>query len=288
MGLPMAGHIIDAGHKLAVYSRTNAKALPLLERGAIWMDSPEEVAAWADTVITMVGHPADVEEVYLGKKGIINSARPGLTCVDMTTTSPSLDIKIAGLLKEKGAAFSDAPVSGGDRGAREAALTIMAGAEKEVFDSLLPIFEALGKTITHCGAVGMGQRTKLCNQMVIAGTMMGVSEALAYADASGLDLSTMLGAISGGAAGCWTLDNLAPRVVGGDYEPGFMVEHFTKDMRIGISENEALGLPAEALRLACGMYSSLEAEGLGRKGTQILVEHVSKGRFGKGGQEDKG
>ena len=272
MGRPMAGHLLDAGHELYVYNRTRSKADELVSRGAHWCPSPAAVASQADIVFTIVGYPADVEEVYLGKDGLIEGASSGKIFCDMTTTKPSLDIMIASRLAEKGAHMADAPVSGGDTGARNGTLSIMVGCSDEVFQALLPCFEAMGKNITHMGPVGSGQHTKMANQIVIAGTMCGVSEALVYGAQAGLDLEKMVATISKGAAGCWTLDNLAPRVLKGDYEPGFMVEHFIKDMGIALEEAEKMELPLPSLALARQLYLAIKAQGMGRKGTQVLVK----------------
>ncbi|RME93885.1 MAG: NAD(P)-dependent oxidoreductase, partial [Verrucomicrobia bacterium] len=211
MGAPMAGHLLAKGHRLTVYSRTRSKARELLDRGARWADTPAAVARESQVVFTMVGFPNDVEEVYFGEQGVLAGVQPGAVLVDMTTTKPELARRIAEAAAAKGAHAVDAPVSGGDVGARNATLTIMIGGEPEVVQALQPLFAVLGKTIVHEGPAGAGQHTKMCNQIVIAGTMIGVCESLLYAYRAGLDPTTVLQAISGGAAGCWTLTNLAPR-----------------------------------------------------------------------------
>ena len=272
MGRPMAGHLLDAGHELYVYNRTRSKADELVSRGAHWCPSPAAVASQADIVFTIVGYPADVEEVYLGQEGIATSIRSGCIAVDMTTTRPDLMKTIAGRLAARGASFADAPVSGGDRGAREATLTFMVGADEATFEAIRPYLETMGRSINHCGGVSMGQQTKMCNQIVIAGTMIGVSEALVYGAEAGLSLNDMIATISGGAAGCWTLDNLAPRVIKGDYEPGFMIDHFVKDMGLALEESEKMGLCLPGLALVKQLYIALQAQGMGRKGTQALVK----------------
>ncbi len=272
MGLSMAGHILSNGYQLYVYNRTKKKADTLVEKGAIWCDTPAEVAKKADIIITMVGYPADVEAVYFGENGIVSTIGQGKIAIDMTTTKPSLEKEIAKALEAKGAQFADAPVSGGDRGAREATLSIMMGCCDEVYEKVLPLMKILGKTIVHCGPVSAGQQTKMANQIVIAGTMIGVSEALVYSAAAGLDLDTMLSVIRGGAAGCWTLDNLATRVAKGDFEPGFMIEHFVKDMGIALEESERMGLFMPGLALVKQLYTALMAQDMGRKGTQALVK----------------
>ena len=272
MGASMASRLIEAGYELYVYNRTRSKGDALIGKGAHWCDTPRAVAENAEVVITIVGYPKDVEEVYLGKDGLIEGIRKGQIFCDMTTTKPSVDIMIAEKLRERGADMADAPVSGGDTGARNGTLSIMAGCRDEVFDTLLPVFQVMGKNITHMGDVGSGQHTKMANQIVIAGTMCGVSEALVYGAKAGLDLEKMVQTISKGAAGCWTLDNLAPRVLKGDYEPGFMVDHFIKDMGIALEEAEKMELPLPSLALTRQLYLAIKAEGNGKKGTQVLVK----------------
>ena len=271
MGAPMAAHLMDAGHELYVYNRTRVKADALLAGGAHWCTSPAQVAAHSDIVFTIVGYPKDVEEVYLGGDGIVSSTRSGSIAVDMTTTRPSLMKTIASALSSRGAAFADAPVSGGDRGAREATLTFMVGSDEKTFEEIRPYLALMGASINHCGEVSMGQQTKMCNQIVIAGTMAGVSEALVYAARCGLDLESMIRTIRPGAAGCWTLDNLASRVMRGDWEPGFMVDHFIKDMGLALEEAERMQLCLPSLALVKQLYTAIQAQGLGRKGTQSLV-----------------
>ena len=272
MGASMSSRLIDAGYELYIYNRTKNKGDALVEKGAHWCDTPRSVAEQAEIILTIVGYPKDVEEVYLGRNGIVEGISEGKICCDMTTTKPSLDIAIAEKLREKGAAMADAPVSGGDTGARNGTLSIMVGCSDEVFRELLPIFSVMGKNITHMGSVGAGQNTKMTNQIVIAGTMCGVSEALVYGAKAGLNLEKMVATISKGAAGCWTLDNLVPRVLKGDYEPGFMVEHFIKDMGIALEEAEKMELSLPSLALTKQLYLAIKAEGHGRKGTQVLVK----------------
>ena len=276
MGKSMAGHLMDAGHELYVYSRTKAKCGDIIEKGAHWCDTPKAVAENTDIVFTIVGFPKDVEEVYLGKNGLIEGTREGMIFCDMTTTKPSLDIQIGKELEKKGASMCDAPVSGGDSGARNATLSIMAGADKATFNALLPYFNIMGKSITHMGELGAGQHTKMANQIVIAGTMCGVSEALVYGARAGLDTEKMVQTISKGAAGCWTLDNLAPRVLRDDLAPGFMVDHFIKDMGIALEEAEKMELVLPSLALTKQLYLSLKANGMGRNGTQALVKAIEQ------------
>jgi 3-hydroxyisobutyrate dehydrogenase len=271
MGLSMCGHLLDAGYPVAVHSRTRGRAKPLLDRGAHWASSPAGVAAESDVVFTMVGFPADVRNVVLGPEGVLSAARPGAVLVDMTTSEPSLAREIDEAARAAGAASIDAPVSGGDVGARNAALSIMVGGDPATVERVRPLFELLGKTIVHQGPAGAGQHTKMVNQILIATGMIGVCEALLYAYRAGLDLETVLASVSGGAAGSWSLTNYAPRILRGDFEPGFFVEHFIKDMEIALAEARRLDLALPGLALAHELYVALRAQGQGRKGTQALV-----------------
>lgn len=276
MGKPMAGHLIDAGYRVTIFTRTKKKAEDLLTKGARWANSPQEVAKDKDFVCTMVGYPEEVEEVVLGKEGIVNTIREGAIFIDFTTSKPSLAVKIASILAKKKVMALDAPVSGGDVGARNATLSIMVGGEKKAFDAAKPIFEKLGKTIIWQGPAGCGQHTKMCNQIQIAGTMIGMVEALIYGAKAGLDLETMLRSISGGAAGCWSLDNLAPRILKGDMEPGFFVDHFVKDMAIALEEARRMKISLPGLSLVHQLYVAVQALGEGRKGTQALYLALKK------------
>lgn len=271
MGRWMCEHLMNKGYQVTVYNRTKSKAQPLLEKGAKWANSPKEVAEQSDVVFTIVGFPSDVREVYFGDKGILAGVRPNMILVDMTTTEPSLAKEIYEAAKSKGATALDAPVSGGDVGAKEARLSIMVGGEKEAFELVLPILEAMGKNIVYQGGPGSGQHTKMCNQIVIAGTMIGVCEALLYGYKAGLDLETMLQSISKGAAACWTLDNLAPRILQRNFEPGFFVEHFVKDMEIALKEAAQMNLSLPGLALVHQLYVALKANGYGKKGTHALM-----------------
>ena len=270
MGASMCGHLLEAGHPVALFTRTKSKAQGLLERGATWADSPREAAAGADVVITIVGFPADVREVYLGPEGVLAGARPGTLAIDMTTTSPTLAQEIHEAGRSRGIATVDAPVSGGDVGARQAALSIMAGGDRPAFEAALPLLQRMGKTIVYQGPAGSGQHTKMCNQIVIAGTMIGVCESLVYGRRAGLDLETMLQSIRGGAAACWALDQLAPRILKGDFEPGFFVDHFVKDMGLALEEARRMQLPLPGLTLVHAIYVRTQELGYGRKGTQAL------------------
>jgi 3-hydroxyisobutyrate dehydrogenase len=271
MGRSMCGHLLAAGHPVTIYSRTRSKAEALLSEGAAWAESPAAVAASADIVFTMVGVPADVREVYFGERGILATLRPNAVAVDMTTTEPSLAIEIAEAARARRARAVDAPVSGGDVGARNATLSIMVGGESDAVAVLQPYFERLGRNIVHQGGPGAGQHTKMCNQIVIAGTMIGVCESLVYGARAGLNLETMLASIRSGAAGCWTLENLAPRVLKRNFDPGFLVEHFIKDMGIALAEARRMNLALPGLALVHQLYVAVEAQGHGRKGTHALV-----------------
>lgn len=271
MGGSMCGHVLAAGYPVTVSTRSREKAQGLLDRGAEWADTPGAVTRASDVVFTIVGYPADVRAVYFGEDGVLAGLAPGAAAVDMTTTSPSLAVEIAAAAKAKDAWAADAPVSGGDVGARNAALSIMVGCEPELFDALNPLLTLMGKNIVHMGKPGSGQHTKMCNQIVIAGSMIGVCESLLYAARAGLDREIVLGAISQGAAGCWSLSNLAPRVLKGDYAPGFMIDHFIKDMGIALDEAKRMGLTLPGLALVESLYSRASGElGLGRSGTQAL------------------
>ncbi len=272
MGKSMAGHILSKGYKVLVYTRTKEKAVDLVDQGAVWKQSVAELAKEADIVITMVGYPYDVEEVYVGENGLLANAKPGTYFIDMTTSTPSLAVKIYEQAKQKGMYSLDAPVSGGDIGAKEARLAIMVGGDKEVFDACTPLLEMMGQNIVYQGQAGSGQHTKMCNQIAIASNMIGVSEAMAYAKKSGLDPETVLKSISTGAAGSWSLSNLAPRMIAGDFEPGFFIKHFIKDMGIALEEANAMGMETPGLKLAKKMYDELAEKGEENSGTQALYK----------------
>lgn len=272
MGRHMAGHLLAAGHPLCVYNRSRDKADELLARGARWCDTPGEVAAEADVVITMVGYPKDVEEVYLGADGIVARARKALL-IDMTTSSPALAARIAAEAEQAGCRALDAPVSGGDIGARDAKLAIMVGGTQEAFDEALPILQCLGANIVRQGGAGAGQHTKMCNQIVIASTIMGVSEGLAYARSAGLDLPTVLQSIGGGAASGFQLTVMGGKMIAGDFAPGFYIEHFIKDLGIALAEAERMKLELPGLALARQLFAGLAEQGMARLGTQSLIKH---------------
>jgi len=276
MGLSMCGHLMAAGCPATVFTRTKAKAEPLLTKGAAWAESPRAVAEASDVVFSIVGFPPDVRQVYFGPEGVLAGLGRNAVAVDMTTTSPTLAVEIYNAAKAAGAQALDAPVSGGDVGARNATLSIMVGGEAAAFERVKPLFERMGRIILHQGGAGAGQHTKMCNQIVIAGTMIGVCESLLYAVRAGLDPQAMLGAISKGAAGCWSLDNLAPRVLKGDFAPGFMIDHFVKDMGIALEEAGRMGLRLPGLELVRGLYAEAQKAGLGRNGTQALYLALQK------------
>ncbi|NCU17101.1 NAD(P)-dependent oxidoreductase [Pallidibacillus pasinlerensis] len=273
MGKSMAGHILKAGYPLYVYNRTKAKADELVEKGAIWADSPKEVAEQAKIVFTIVGFPQDVEETYLGENGLITHGKEGTYFVDMTTSSPSLAKKLYEEGKKKGIFVLDAPVSGGDIGAREARLAIMVGGDKDAFDYVLPLFEVMGKNITYLGEAGAGQHTKMANQVAIASGMIGVCEALVYAKKAGLDVQKVVDTISTGAAASFSLSSYAPRILKEDYTPGFFIKHFIKDMTIALNEAEKMGIDLPGLALAKEMYEKLAAQGEENSGTQALYKY---------------
>ncbi len=272
MGRSMAGHLLAAGHELHLHTRTKSRAQPLLDKGALWHDSPADLAPACDTVLTIVGYPADVEQVYLSDAGLIAHARASSVLVDMTTSSPSLATRIAAAAAAQGCEALDAPVSGGDVGAAEARLSIMVGGTRTAFDRTLPLFKLMGNNIVHQGPAGSGQYTKMANQIAIASNMLGVCEALAYAKRAGLDPETVLRSIGGGAAASWSLNNLGPRMIAGNFAPGFYVKHFIKDMRIALDSARELGLSTPGLELALSMYERLASGGGENDGTQGLYK----------------
>ncbi len=270
MGSHMAGHLLRAGHRLHVYNRTRSRADGLVAAGARWHDSPGEAAAHGDMVITMVGLPSDVESIYLGAGGIVERARAGSVLVDMTTSSPELAQRVAAAAAARGLHALDAPVSGGDVGARDAKLSIMVGGDEVAFERALPVLRLMGPNVVRQGGPGCGQHTKMSNQIVIASTMLGVCEGLAYAARAGLDPATVLASIGGGAAGSFLLSHLGPRMLAGDFAPGFFTEHFIKDLGIALHEAARMGLELPGTALAKQLYDRLAAQGHGRAGTQVL------------------
>jgi 3-hydroxyisobutyrate dehydrogenase len=271
MGTSMCGHLLAAGYEATVYNRTEAKVQPLVDKGATAAGSPKAVAEASDVIFTIVGFPNDVRAVTLGTDGTLAGARPGAVLVDMTTSEPALAVEIFAAAKAKGVESVDAPVSGGDVGAREARLSIMIGGEPEVVAALNPLFQTMGKTIVHQGAAGSGQHTKMVNQILIATNMIGVCEALLYGHRAGLDLNTVMQSVASGAAGSWSLSNLGTRMIAGNFDPGFYVEHFLKDMGIALAESKRMKLALPGLALAEQLYRAVEAQGNGRKGTHALL-----------------
>ena len=271
MGRSMAGRLRDAGYSVTVFTRRPDTAADLLAQGATWADSPAAVAAASDIVFVMVGYPVDVREVVLGKQGVLAGSRAGTILVDHTTSSPDLAVEISAAASPRGVASLDAPVSGGDRGAREGTLTIMVGGDDAAVQAVAPCWDAVARMIVACGGAGTGQRTKLANQVAIATGMIAMCESLVFASRAGLDVETTLRAISSGAAGSWALTNLAPRVLAGDFAPGFLVEHFVKDMRLALDECRRMHITLPGLSLAESLYTRLVDLGHGRLGTQALV-----------------
>ncbi len=271
MGASMCGHLVNRGFAVTVHSRTRSKAEPLLARGARWGENPRAVARQSDVVFTMVGFPHDVRQVILGPDGVLSGCRPGQVVVDMTTSQPALAIEMAEAARQQGVFSIDAPVSGGDIGAREAKLSIMIGGERAVVEALQPCWQAMGTTVVHQGEPGAGQHTKMVNQTLIASTMVGVCEALLYAYRAGLNLETVLQSVGSGAAGSWSLTNLAPRMIANRFEPGFFVEHFIKDMGIALEEAQRLNLALPGLALAKQLYQAVAAQGHARDGTHALL-----------------
>jgi 3-hydroxyisobutyrate dehydrogenase len=269
MGSSMCGHVLQAGYRVTLHSRTKAK--PLLNLDAIWAENPRAVVADSNILFTMMGFPQDVRTVYFGENGILAGAQPGTVLVDMTTTNPALSHEIAERATAKGLSAIDAPVSGGDVGACNATLSIMVGGDREAVQAVVPFFELLGKKIVHQGGPGTGQQAKLCNQIVIAGTMIGVCESVLYGYKAGLDLNRMLDSIRGGAAACWTLDHLAPRILQRNFDPGFFVERFAKDMGLALEESKRMGLVLPGLTLVPQLYQTVQPLGHGRSGTHALI-----------------
>lgn len=273
MGKSMVRNLRKAGYEVAIYTRTKAKAEDVIAEGAVWCDTAAECAKGRDVVITIVGYPKDVEEVYFGDNGIIANADPGTYVIDMTTTSPRLAVRIWEEAEKAGLHAVDAPVTGGDTGAKAGTLTILAGGKKEDFDACVPVFEAMGKNINYEGKAGNGQHTKMCNQIAIAGALAGACEAMVYAKNTGLNVDTMLKSISTGAAGSAQMNNVASKAAKDDYAPGFFLKHFIKDM--GIADEEALAVDTRlgVLEDVLGMAKKLESEGMGDLGTQALIKY---------------
>jgi 3-hydroxyisobutyrate dehydrogenase len=275
MGKSMATHLINAGYSLFVYNRTKSKTDELVKLGATWRDTVSEVAQEADIIITMIGYPKDVEETYFGANGILTNARAGTYVIDMTTSTPSLAKQIHQAAKETGIQALDAPVSGGDIGAKNANLTIMVGGDKEAFEAVSPILHIMGNNVLLQGAAGAGQHTKMSNQIAIASGMMAVCEAILYAESAGLNPSTVLKSIAAGSAGSWSLSNLGPRIIAEDYSPGFFVKHFIKDMTIALNSAKEMGIRTPGLELTKSLYEELAEKGEENSGTQALYKLLS-------------
>ena len=271
MGASMAGHLLEAGHELSIHTRTKAKAAPLLERGAVWAETPMEAAEGRDASISIVGFPHDVESVHLGAEGVLAAPTPPPLIIDMTTSTPSLAVRLHQEAAARGVGSVDAPVSGGDVGARNGTLSIMVGGSAADVEKARPLLEAMGSSIVHQGPAGAGQHTKMVNQILIASMMIGASEGLLYAERAGLDGAKVIESVGGGASGSWTINTLGPRMLQRDFEPGFYVEHFLKDLSIALQEAQDMGLELPGLAQAHALYARLQADGLGRKGTQVLL-----------------
>lgn len=276
MGKPMAMNLLKAGYPLTVWNRTRSKMEDLVKMGAAPGESPKDVAEKSDVVITMVTDSAAVEAVILGPSGVIEGVRPSMIVIDMSTISPSVTRRIAEKLKEKGVEMLDAPVSGGDIGAKQGTLSIMVGGSEEVFKECLPIFEVLGKRITYMGTNGMGQMTKLCNQVICALNIQAVCEGLMLGAKAGLDLEKLLSVVTAGAAGSWMLSNLGPKIIKRDFEPGFKMVHQLKDLRLALAQASELNVPLPGTALVNQMFKAVEAAGLGEKGTQAAIVAVEK------------
>ncbi|MCL2114056.1 MAG: NAD(P)-dependent oxidoreductase [Streptococcaceae bacterium] len=272
MGAAMAGHLMDAGHELVVYNRTKSKTDTLVARGATYVDSPEAAAKQAEFIISIVGYPKDVREIYFGETGVFKAELSGKVLIDMTTSQPGLAQEIYEAAKKEGAESLDAPVSGGDLGAKNATLTIMVGGDEPVYNKALPLFEKMGKTIAYQGAAGSGQHTKMANQIGIAGTMTAMTELLVYADKAGLDLDKVLTTVGGGSAATWSLTNYAPRILREDFTAGFFVKHFIKDLGIALDESAKMGISLPATAGAKQLYDVLAEKGFENDGTQALIK----------------
>lgn len=272
MGSSMVRHLLNAGHDVHVYNRTKKKADSLIEAGAIWQSSPAEVTKQTNIIITIVGYPTDVEETYFGEKGILNAAKSGDILIDMTTSQPSLAVEIYKAAQAKGIASLDAPVSGGDKGAQNGTLTTMVGGDRATFDKAKPILDVFSGKVMLQGPAGSGQHTKMANQIMIAGTMTGMTELMVYAKAAGLDVANVIEQVGSGAAGNWSLANYSPRILTDDYSAGFFVKHFIKDLKIALEEAEKLGIDLPGTKLAKELYERLAHKGFEDAGTQALIK----------------
>jgi 3-hydroxyisobutyrate dehydrogenase len=276
MGRSMCGHLRKAGYSIVVYNRTQSKADDLISQGATWANSPREVASQADVVFTMVGYPSDVRETILGSDGVLKGLKAGSILIDMTSSQPSLAVEIANEATKLGIYSLDAPVSGGDIGAREARLSIMVGGDEASFERLMPLWNLMGKTIQHHGGPGAGQHCKVVNQILVGGIMVSLCESLIYAYRTGANLERIITSVASGAAGSWSLSNLGPRILKGDFQPGFYVEHFLKDLGIALDESRRMGLKLVGVEVCEQLYRSLKEQGDGRLGTQSLIRGIAR------------
>lgn len=276
MGLAMAGHLLDAGYALTVYNRTRAKAEPLLAKGALWADSPRAVAESSDAVFSIVGYPVDVEEVLLGDKGALHGLTKGGILCDMSTSSPALAERIAAAAQQVGCDALDAPVTGGDVGAREARLSIFVGGTVASYDRLAPCFQKMGTKILHCGGPGFGQKAKLANQVAIAGVMFSTCESLLFAQEAKLDVAQWMELVVAGAAGSAAMNTLGRRMLKKDFDPGFFIDHFIKDLGLCLEECRRMGLVLPGITLADGLYRTMQAKGHGKQGTQALIAALAE------------
>lgn len=274
MGAPMAENLLKSGFQVTAFNRTPGKTRRLQEKGATIVDSPARVAEECKVIITIVSDTPDVEEVILGTKGVIEKIQPGSIVIDMSTVSPEMEKSICKKLEEKGATLIDAPVSGGDVGAQNATLAIMAGGKRDAFDRVVPVFQAMGKSITYCGESGSGQLTKLCNQILVSLNLLAVSEAVCFARKNGLDPNIMIDAVKGGAAGSWQLANLGPKIASEDFAPGFMIDLMQKDLRLVLEAGNSAHSVLSGTSLVQQLFNSAQAAGLGRKGTQALAKII--------------
>ena len=276
MGKSMVRNLMKHGYQVCVYTRTKSKILDVIEEGAVWCDDISQCAHGQDAVITMVGYPKDVEEVYFGTTGILENAGAGAYVIDMTTTSPKLSVRIYEESKKRGIYALDAPVSGGDIGAKNGTLSIMVGGDKKAFEACMPLFEAMGTNVIYEGVAGSGQHTKMANQIALSGAIAGVCEAMVYAEKEGLNVQTMLDSISKGAAGSWQMSNMAPRILNGDFAPGFFIKHYIKDMKIAQEEAHDVSLRLNILERVLEMYQTLDEKDLGDLGTQALIKYYTE------------
>ncbi len=276
MGAAMADHLLVAGHELFVYNRTKAKAEALIQKGATWCEDVKTVAKETSLIFTIIGMPTDVESVYLGEEGLVQHAKANSILVDMTTSSPELAKKIATAATLKNIICLDAPVTGGDIGAKNATLTMMVGGEEAAFNEIKSILDLMATTIVYMGQSGSGQHAKMANQVAISGAVLGMAESLSYAKHANLDLESMLKILTSGSAASWQLQNMGPRILNHDYDPGFYIKHFIKDMNIALDESQQMGAQLTGLALALSIYKQLQDDGHENLGTQGIFKHYDK------------